>query len=318
MTMAGGDAENLGIEAWRGGVNTWECDEMGHMNVRFYVTRALEGLVGLAAALGMPQAFAPEAGATLLLREQHIRFLREARPGALLHMRAGVVELGETEAQVLQVIYHTDTGEPAASFVSRVSHVTAGGGRPFPWPRQVRERAAALSLAVPAYAAPRGLDLDPFESRASLARARALGLRPIALGAIAPQDCDPFGRMRAEQFIGRVSDGIPQLVADIRRIVAEGAPERPERFGGAVLEYRLVYLDWPRAGARVAIHSGLAGADARTQRVVSWMLDPDGGKAWGASVAVAATFDIDARKIVPVTPEAQARLAAFTVDGLTL
>jgi len=86
-----------GIEIWRGGVNTWECDEMGHMNVRFYVARAMEGLVGLAAALGLPHAFAAHAGATLLVREQHIRFLREARAGAALHMTGGVVVvLGKT------------------------------------------------------------------------------------------------------------------------------------------------------------------------------------------------------------------------------
>jgi hypothetical protein len=40
--MAGGDAETLGVEVWRGGVNTWETDENAHMNVRFYITRALE------------------------------------------------------------------------------------------------------------------------------------------------------------------------------------------------------------------------------------------------------------------------------------
>ena len=49
------------MEVWRGGVNTWECDEMGHMNVRFYVANAMEGLVGLAAALGMPEAFKTNA-----------------------------------------------------------------------------------------------------------------------------------------------------------------------------------------------------------------------------------------------------------------
>ena len=180
--MDRGDADSLGVEIWRGGVNTWECDEMGHMNVRFYVTRAMEGLVGLAAALGMPKAFAPDAGASLLLREQHIRFLREARPGGLLHMRGAVIEMGETDAQVLQVLYHSDTGEPAASFVSRVGHVTALGGRPFAWPRQARERAERLTVAIPTYAAPRGVDLGPFESRASLDRSAALGLTPIALG----------------------------------------------------------------------------------------------------------------------------------------
>ncbi|MDR3510107.1 MAG: thioesterase family protein [Caulobacteraceae bacterium] len=316
--MAGGDADKLGIEVWRGGVNTWECDEMGHMNVRFYVVRALEGLVGLAAALGMPKAYAPEAVATLMLREQHIRFLREARPGALLHMRAGVAEIGESDLRLVQALYHSGTGEPAATFVSRLSHVTAADARPFPWPRQVRERAANLMVEVPDYAAPRGLDLGPVDSQASLERARALGIGPIASGAFAPQDCDAFGRMRAEQFIGRISDGIPQLAGEIRAIIAGGAPNPPERFGGAVLEYRLIHFDWPRAGGRFAIHSGLAGADARTQRIVNWMLDPDTGKPWATSMAIAATFDIDARKIVPASPEALARLAAFTTDGLSL
>ena len=32
------------IEVYRGSINTWECDEMGHMNVRFYVAKMMEGL----------------------------------------------------------------------------------------------------------------------------------------------------------------------------------------------------------------------------------------------------------------------------------
>jgi acyl-CoA thioester hydrolase len=71
-----------GAELWRGGVNTWECDEMGHMNVRFYVVKAVEGLATLAALIGMPDAFRSDATSTLLVREQHIRFLKEAHAGA--------------------------------------------------------------------------------------------------------------------------------------------------------------------------------------------------------------------------------------------
>ena len=80
-----------GVEIWRGGVNTWDCDEMGHMNVRHYVVRAMEGLIGLAAELGMPQAFSPHANATLLVKEHHVRFLREAHAGAPLTMLGGVI-----------------------------------------------------------------------------------------------------------------------------------------------------------------------------------------------------------------------------------
>jgi acyl-CoA thioester hydrolase len=309
--------EDIGPEVWRGGVNTWECDEMGHMNVRFYVVRALEGLVGMAAALGMPRAFSPTAGATLLIREQHIRFLREALAGAALHMRGFVAEIGESEARLVQVLYHA-SGEPAASFQTVVSHVSPVDGRAFPWTDDTRRLAASLTAPIPDFAAARSVDLAPVECQASLARADALGLAHISSGAVLARDCDVFGRMSAEQFIGRVSDGIPGLAGLTRKAIVEAAAERPTRVGGAVLEYRLIHLGWPRAGDRIAIRSGLAGVDARTQRLVHWMVDPDGGRVWGAAEAVTVTLDLDKRKIVPVAPAAQADLNARAISGLTL
>lgn len=309
---------DIGVEIWRGGVNTWECDEMGHMNVRFYVSRAMEGLVGLAAALGMPHAFAAHANATLLLREHHIRFLREAHAGAPLHMTGGVVEMGETDARLLQVLYHSDSGEPAATFQTRVSHVTPRDGVAFPWPRAAHERAKALTVEVPPFAAARSLDLSDVASTASGERADQLDLVRIAAGAVKASDCDVFGRVGAEQFIGRVSDGIPRLIRSFRETVVAGAEAQPARVGGAVLEYRLLHLGWPRAGDRVEIRSGLVGADARTKRMVHWMLDPETGKAWGASEAVAVTFDLDARKVVPISDEARARLMRHAKAGLAL
>ena len=42
------------VEVWRGGVASWECDQMGHLNVGFYVAKSMQGLAGLAAELGMP------------------------------------------------------------------------------------------------------------------------------------------------------------------------------------------------------------------------------------------------------------------------
>ncbi|MFZ5670294.1 MAG: thioesterase family protein [Pseudomonadota bacterium] len=307
-----------GLEVWRGGVNTWECDEMGHMNVRFYVTRALEGQVGLAAALGLPEAFTARAGSTLMVREQHIRFLREAHAGGALHMTGGVVEMGEDTARLLQLLWHSETGALCAAFQTVVAHVTPGEGRAFPWPRRTRERAEALRVAIPEQAAARGVSRDPVDSMAGLARADDLGLARIAQGAVLPSDCDLFGRMRAEHFIGRVSDGIPRLVRGFRETVTAAAPEPPKRVGGAVLEYRLIHLDWPRAGDRVEVRSGLRSADARTKTLVHWLIDPESGRAWGTSEAVAVTFDLDARRIVPIADAARTALLKLATPGLTL
>lgn len=307
-----------GVEIWRGGVNTWDCDEMGHMNVRHYVVRAQEGLVGMAAELGLPQAFTPHANATLLVKEHHIRFLREAHAGAPLTMLGGVIEMGETDAKILQLLVHPASGELAATFQTTVVHATPRDGQPFPWPRIARERAEALKVEVPEKARARSLDLSPFTPTASLARARDLDLTRIGLGGLLPSDCDVFGRMSAEQFIGRVSDGIGAFIHPFRDLVVEHAEQRPARTGGAVLEYRIAYLAWPRAGDRVEIRSGLIGTDARTMRVAHWMLDPATGEPWGTSEAVAITFDLDARKVVAVSDAARKALAANEVAGLAL
>jgi acyl-CoA thioester hydrolase len=307
-----------GVEIWRGGVNTWDCDEMGHMNVRHYVVRAMEGLAGLAAELGLPHAFTPHANATLVVREQHIRFLREAHAGAALHMLGGVIAISDTEARLLQLLVHTATGQLAATFQTTVAHVTPREGEAFAWPRVVHERAKALRVEVPEQAQARSLDLSPFETTASLARADALGLRRIGLGALSPADCDVFGRMRAEQFIGRVSDGIGAFIGPFRDTVVAHADHKPARVGGAVLEYRISQLAWPRAGDRMEIRSGLVGTEGRAMRVVHWMLDPTTGQPWGTSEAVAITFDLDARKVVAISEAARAELARSAVAGLGL
>ncbi len=307
-----------GVEIWRGGVNTWDCDEMGHMNVRHYVVRAQEGLIGLAAELGLPHAFSPHANATLLVKEQHIRFLREAHAGAPLMMLGGVIEMGETEARLLQLLIHPASGELAATFQTTVVHATPRDGQVFPWPQIARERAKVLKVEVPEKARARSLDLSPFSPSASLERADALGLSRIGLGGLLPSDCDVFGRMRAEQFIGRVSDGIGAFIHPFRDVVVQHADAKPARTGGAVLEYRIAYLTWPRAGDRIDIRSGLIGTDARTMRVAHWMLDPATGQPWGTSEAVAITFDLDARKVVPVSDAARTALSAHEVKGLAL
>lgn len=307
-----------GAELWRGGVNTWECDEMGHMNVRFYVAKAVEGLATLAALIGMPDAFRADATSTLLVREQHIRFLKEAHAGAALHMVGGVVEMGESDARLVQLLVHSGSGDVAASFQTVVTHATAREGVAFPWSERTRRKAAALTMAVPEKARSRSVALDPVETTGSLARADELGLMRIGLGALSPQECDVFGRMRPELFIGRVSDGIGGLVGPLRAIVADNAPNRPARTGGAVLEYRLVQLDWPRAGERFELRSGLVGVDGRTMRLVHWMLDPETGKVWGTSEAVAITFDLDARKAVPIEDAAREAMMQTAKVGLAL
>jgi acyl-CoA thioester hydrolase len=307
-----------GVEVWRGGVKAFQIDEMGHLNVRFYVAIAMEGLAGLAAELGLAGAFRPAAEASLIVREHHIRFLREARSRAPLHMTAGVLEMGESDARVLFTLWHSISGEPAATFNTVIAHVTAKEGRAFPWPSATKGRAEALRIELPAYAASKSVPLEPATSQASLERADTLGLKRIAAGAIRPQDCDAFGRMHAELFMDFIVGGIPQFGGAFRETVVEHADQTPGRAGNAALEYRLLYLDYPRAGDLWEMRTGALAYDRRGQNVIHWLLDPLSGRAFGACQAYITTFDLEARKIIPISDAAMAILNRGLIEGAAL
>lgn len=291
---------------------------MGHMNIRFYVTRAMEGLAGVAAALGLPEAFAPRAASTLIVRSHHIRFLREARADAPLHMEAGVVSIGEQDAVLLQVLRHSLSGEPAATFLTRVVHAAPRDGRPFAWPTRVRAAAEGLKVETPDFAAPRGIDASVVESAGSLERADALGLICGGRGAVQPGECDVFGRMRPDAAMARMAEGLSLLISSLTKSVAEVAPGAVSRFGSAALEYRLLYRDLPTAGLGLEVRSAGVGATSKLRRARHWLLDPISGKSWASAEVLAANFDLDARKVIEAPPAALEAFAAVQRSDMPL
>ncbi|MEO1642366.1 MAG: thioesterase family protein [Pseudomonadota bacterium] len=306
------------IPLWSGSANTWDCDEMGHMNVRVYMEKAMEGLGSFAAAIAMPHAFRAGALSTLVVAEHHVRFIREVHPGRPLKMTACVLEWDDTSVLLYQDIRHGD-GTPAAAFRTRLMHCDAKTGNPFTWSTRSRAQLEALRGEAPADTQPRGLDIDkaPIPSRdATLQTALKFKAPEIGRGSIPLHHCDVFGRMKAEWFMGRISDSVPNLLYDWRRDVASAMDGA--QMGAAVLEYRLVYRKWPRSGDRFVAHSALAEAAEKTHTLSHWMLDPDTGEAWMTSEAVAVTFDLNTRKVIPTPPEQIAALEKIAPRGLTL
>jgi acyl-CoA thioester hydrolase len=293
-----------GKEIWRGGVTPWQCDEMGHMNVRFYLSIAAEGMTGLAALLGLPHAFSAGASSTLLVREHHIRFLKEARPGAGLIMTGGLLDIGETDATLLLMLFHV-TGEPAAGVTAKVRHVTPRDLRPFAWTRTTLERAPSLTITAPDFARPRSLpEGEAGETLASMDAAERFGLPVVAGGAVMPNDCDVFGRMAPEQMLARIYGSVNHIIRPSHEALLAAQPDLQGRLGGAAVEYRAAYHAWPRAGDRVELRSGHRELTAKARRVVHWLLDPTSGRPWASAEMVSLFLDLKARKSLTLSDEA--------------
>ncbi len=307
------------IEVWRGGVRQWEVDEMGHWNTQFYMARANEGLAILFGFHGLPGLFSPDAKTTIAFVEHHIRFHREAHGGAPLHMVGGFLELGETTASAVLVMHHSESGQIAATFRVRVTHVnTADGVTPLPWPVAFREKAAASLVETPREAAPRGTDDAPVTLTASRDRAVELGLKRTAMSLMERDACDAFGRVGPQKFIGAVASGVKQLTGPLRAHVAELAETPPGKVGGAVLEFRIVYGETPRNGDCFEIWAGLQKTDKRTMSLIFWMVDPFSGRVFGSMQSIAIVFDLDARAIVEISPAAEEALGEHVREGLAL
>ena len=160
---------------------------------------------------------------------------------------------------------------------------------------------------------------QPVRATATMADADAVNAPVIGRGIVLPQHLDATGVMMAEFFIARVSDSIGHLLRPWREKVREAALARGEtlRMGGAVLEYRIVYRRWPRAGDRIVIRSGRGFQKEKVHSFIHWLIDPDTGQAWCTSEAVAVSLNLDTRKIIPSSPELMDLLAEVAPSGLT-
>ncbi|MCA8902164.1 MAG: acyl-ACP thioesterase [Hyphomonas sp.] len=301
---------------WRGSCNQWDCDEMGHMNVRVYAEKQAEGLAVFAHALGMPHAFSRNSPSTIVPVDQHIRFVREVLPGRPLSMKGCLLSVGESDAVVYQELRHED-GQLAACFRTRIVHVDTAGREAFAWGKSVRAAMADDLGEAPDESAPRSIDPDapglPLDE-ISIDVPRGLGIPCIGMGAVPRQHLDVHGWMAPFWVIGRISDSVPNLLYGWRKRVAEAAGGI--RQGAAVLEYRLRFHATPRAGDLFEIYTGFTGAQGKTHGLSHWMMDPVSGRPWATSHAVAITLDLDKRKPVEAAPEALAELEKIAPRGL--
>jgi acyl-CoA thioester hydrolase len=304
------------IEIGMGSVQLGECDVMGHMNVRHYVSRALEALAWLGLEIGLGPAHAREHGsAGLVPADQHIRFLRELPAGVPFSIHGGVVHRRGDTLRLCQEIRNVAAGTVAATIVTDAVLADARTGAPRPLPPGVAGAAEALAVAVPDYAAPRGLGFDPpREPPLSLEHAVKLGLGQVHKGAVLAGDCDEHGLMRADGVIARIWDGVPNSPA--RGVRREGQPGG--RIGSAALEYRIVYHRPVRAGDLLVVRSGLKAVGSKTTTWAHWLFDGGSGAAVAAAEAVGVSFDLAARKAVDMEEEVRRALEELVIPGLAV
>lgn len=299
------------IEVLRSAVNTWECDQMGHMNVRHYFGRANHGLALLLLELGLPPSLLRSEGLVARARDQHVRFVRELRPGVSYTVLAGVLSVSAQSLQVYEQMDILHSGEVAASVLSEVVLVELSTGRQRPFPDAVLQRIQALVTAVPEAYAPRGIVRT--QPRVPPLRGEAVerGMYGAYLGPVLPEDVDASGHMHEAAFMARVSDGIGHYFQSLRGARADG-------IGGAALEYRYVFHQRPRLSDIIEVRSALKGVGNKTSHICHWIFDVESGRCVATSEAVAVSFDLTTRKAVAIPDDVREHMQARVLPDLSV
>lgn len=263
----------------RSAVNTWECDENGHMNVQFYAER-FDHAAAQAALTGAP------AG---LPRLRHVRYHRELHAGESIVVRSLAVAGGPCPAAMAHGLYSLDRNLLAATALDGF------------------DAAAALPAAVPLAdlpeAAPRGLSDAPLPTAAGYDDVIAAGGIETFRGIVPLRLCDGGGEARIRAFVHCFTDAAGHVwsAAGFDRQWFE-----THNLGRAVVETKLAVARPLRADMALANLTVVTRAAAKVLHYRHHLFDLATGRAAGVAEIATVVFDLDARRAVTL-PESLLR-----------
>jgi len=132
---------------YRGAVYPWHCDQMGHMNVMWYVGKFDEATWNLFAAMGITTAFLRENKRGMAAVQQNITYRRELVAGDTLTVHSAFLEVRDKVARFVHEMRHGETGELAALCMLTGVHIDAVARKSCAFPEQILARGQSLVRA---------------------------------------------------------------------------------------------------------------------------------------------------------------------------
>lgn len=102
------------FETARGTIHAWQCDHMGHANLRAYGEFFEQALWHVFQRIGITPSVLRGEAIRVAGVEQNIRYRKELLPGDLIFVRSSLVELRERTLKMAHEMVHVESGEVCA------------------------------------------------------------------------------------------------------------------------------------------------------------------------------------------------------------
>jgi acyl-CoA thioester hydrolase len=133
----------------RGTVHTWQCDHMGHINVRAYGEFFEEACWQLYNRIGITPSLLRDGKFHMAAVQQDISYKQELLAGDVVEVRSGVLEVREKVLRFVHELRNSESGELCATSVFTVVCLDSAARRAQPFPDEIAAKARALLVDRP-------------------------------------------------------------------------------------------------------------------------------------------------------------------------
>ncbi len=293
------------MTCYKGSVEAWEIDHMGHMNVQFYLKKANHALKVFFLKNNITPNNRLSFEDLFILEESHLRYLAEQNAGSPLFIDVGINSLSKNSFSLTMIMKELLSKTPSASFTLNYRIIAKKNKNIQNLLQRAYEK---YHYPTPEYGKPKGLKLTKSNLMPSIQLAIKLGMQETFLGIASSNQVDDDKRMGLENYMSIISNAVPNILAESL------SKTDTNRFGGAALEYSFKYDSFAGIGTPLTIRSGLVGLSEKTFTWRHWIFNAKSGIFLAEAEALVITLDLLNRKSVAMPQKMFESLAAILID----
>jgi acyl-CoA thioester hydrolase len=137
------------FETARGTVHTWQCDHMGHINVRAYGEFFEEACWQLYNRVGITPSLLRSGNFHMAAVRQEIDYIKELLAGDVISVRSAVIEIRDKVLRFVHELHNSETDELCARSVFTVVCIDSAARRARAFPEEILAKSRALLTDYP-------------------------------------------------------------------------------------------------------------------------------------------------------------------------
>jgi acyl-CoA thioester hydrolase len=127
------------LTTYKGTVYPWHCDQVGHMNVMFYVGKFDEATWNLFTEVGVTPSYMRDQARGMAAVQQNITYKRELRAGDIVYIQSSVLDAREKVVRYVHQMFNGETSELAALAEITAVHLDTAIRKACPFPPAILE-----------------------------------------------------------------------------------------------------------------------------------------------------------------------------------